>query len=83
MTRPADRLRGLAALMVALAFRRPWARVTLTAVACGVYVAYYAFLISAFPLAERGVAQPIVLEWAGTALCASTAIALTWRRRPA
>lgn len=74
---------AMVALMVALAFRRPWSRLTLTALACGVYVAYYAFLISAFPLAERGVAQPIVLEWAINALFTGAAVALTWRRRPA
>jgi len=75
---------AMVALVVALAFRRPWTRVGLAGVVCGVYAAYYALLSSAFPLAQSGVAPPIVLEWAGNALCvAAAAVAITSSRRPA
>jgi len=74
---------AMVALVVALAFRRPWTRVGLTGVVCGVYAAYYALLLSTFPLAQRGVAPPMVLEWAGTALCLAAAVAITSWRRPA
>jgi lipopolysaccharide export LptBFGC system permease protein LptF len=74
---------AMVALAVALAFRRRWTRVGLTGVTCGVYAAQYALFMTAFPLAQRGVAQPIVLEWVGNALCVAAAVAITSSRRPA
>jgi lipopolysaccharide export LptBFGC system permease protein LptF len=70
-------------LMVALAFSRTWTRAGLTATACIAFAASYTLFTYAFPLVERGVAPPMVLEWAANALFATVAGALTWRRRPA
>jgi lipopolysaccharide export LptBFGC system permease protein LptF len=71
---------AIVGLIVALAFRRSWSRAGLTAVACGVYATNYALWISVFPLAHRGVASPLVLAWAGNALCAILVVVVTSSR---
>jgi hypothetical protein len=71
---------AMVALMVALAFRRPWTRWALTGVAFGVYLVHYALLMSAFSLAELGAARPIVIGWAGTFLCLAAALLITSSR---
>jgi hypothetical protein len=73
---------AMVAVMVALAFRRQWSRRALTGVAFAIYLAHYALLMSAFSLAELGVARPIVIGWAGTFLCLAAALLTTsWRPR--
>jgi lipopolysaccharide export LptBFGC system permease protein LptF len=73
---------AMVALMVALAFRRQWSRQELTSVAFGISIAHYALVISAFSLAELGVARPIVVGWAAPFLCLAAALLLTsWRPR--
>ena len=68
---------AMVALMVSIAFRRQWTRRALTGVAFAIYLAHYALLMSAFSLAELGVARPIVMGWAGTFLCLAAALLLT------
>ena len=73
---------AMVALMVALAFRRQWTRRGLTGVAFAIYLAHYTLLMSAFSLAELGVAGPIVMGWAGTFLCLAAALLTTsWPSR--
>jgi lipopolysaccharide export LptBFGC system permease protein LptF len=77
---------AIVSLMIAAGFRRVWTRAGLIAVACAAFAAFYALVAYSAPLAERGLAQPVVLEWAFNALCAAAIIAiLGWRRsgRPA
>jgi hypothetical protein len=69
---------ALVVLMVAVAFRRQWTRRALTSVAFAIYLAHYALVMSAFSLAQLGVARPIVLAWAGNVLCAVIAVVITW-----
>ncbi|HEV8397178.1 MAG TPA: LptF/LptG family permease [Vicinamibacterales bacterium] len=74
---------AMVGLIVALAFRRPWTRAGLIAMACGVYAGQYALLLVTFPLADAGMARPIVLEWAGNTVYAAAAVLITslrWRR---
>jgi len=73
---------AMVAVMVAIAFKRQWTRRALTSVAFTIYLAHYALLMSAFSLAELGVARPIVMGWAGTLLCFAAALLTTsWRSR--
>ena len=68
---------AMVALMTALAFRWRWSRRGLTVIAFSVFLANYALVMSAFSLAELGVARPIVLGWAGTFLCLAAALLIT------
>ena len=78
---------AIVGLMVALAFKLPWTRGQLTATAGGVFVAHYALWMSSSTLANAGVAGPVVIEWAGPAVCAAVSLlVICWRspaRRPA
>jgi len=74
---------AIVALIVALAFRRAWTRAGLTGMACGVFVAQFALLMFTESLADLGVAQPIVLEWAGNVLCAAATVVIISSRSPA
>jgi lipopolysaccharide export LptBFGC system permease protein LptF len=73
---------AMVSLVIALAFRRRWTRRALTSAAFGIYLAHYALLMSAFTLAQLGVAKPIMIGWAGTFLCLAAALLTTsWRPR--
>jgi lipopolysaccharide export LptBFGC system permease protein LptF len=78
---------AIVGLIVALAFSRPWTRGRLTAVAGAVVFAAQYNLWTSSTIAGTGMVRPMVMEWAGPALCAAAAVLLIcWRspsRRPA
>jgi hypothetical protein len=69
-------------LLLALAFRHNFSRARLTLVAAGLCLTYYAGLELTTGASALGV-PPIVAAWWTNGVCATMAIALTWRRSQA
>ena len=73
---------AIVALVVALAFRRPWTRAGLTSVALAVCAVNYALVMASPFLSDFAIVPPIVLGWTPDAICGLAALLLAFGAQP-